>query len=79
MDDLFLEVINKIEDGMTITFTKDNVADGDEFLMFDYYKEQKVTFHTDNVPYWIDFDEDEPMLLEEVPESFLESILKNIG
>lgn len=76
--DLFSEVLNKIYDGMSITFTPKNVAYGDRFLIFSAYKKIKVTFHTKGVPYWIDFDGDEPMRLEDCPESFFESILKNL-
>jgi len=76
--DLFNEVINKIKDGLSITFTPKNVAYGDGFVIFSGRRKQKVTFHTNNVPYWIDFDGDEPMLLENVPDSFLESILLNL-
>lgn len=76
--DLFSQVLEKIKDGMSITFTPKNVAYGDTFLIFSAYKKIKVTFHTNCVPYWIDFDGDEPMLLENCPESFFESILKNI-
>lgn len=76
--DLFSEVLGKIKDGMKITFTKDNVAYGDDFLIFSYCEKQTVTFHTKSVPYWIEFDGDEPMLLENVPNSFLRSILQNI-
>ena len=76
--DLFSKVLDKIYDGMKITFTPDNVAYDDRFLIFSAYKKITVTFHTNVVPYWIDFDCDEPMLLENCPESFLRSILKNI-
>ena len=76
--DLFGEVLDKIYDGLTITFTPKNVAYGDNFLIYSAYKKIKVTFHTTSVPFWIDFDGDEPMLLENCPNSFFESILKNI-
>ena len=77
MYDLFSEVISKIKDGMEITFTPENVAWGDHFLIFSACKEIKVTFHTKYVPYWVEFDGDEPMRLEDCPESFFESILLN--
>lgn len=77
--DLFSEVLDKIYDGLKIKFTPKNVAYGDRFLLFnDYRKSQTITFHTNSVPYWIDFDGCEPMRLEDCPESFFESILKNI-
>ena len=79
MNDLFSQVLDKIYDGMKITFTAKNVAPYDRFLIFNSYRrKQTITFHTKSVPYWIDFDGDEPMRLEDCPESFLESILKNI-
>jgi len=76
--DLFSEVLRKIKDGMEITFTPKNVAYGDNFLIFSAYKKITCKFHTNRVPYWVEFDGDEPMLLENCPESFFESILKNV-
>lgn len=77
MRDLFTQVLNKIKDGMSITFTPNNVAWGDDFLIFSATKKIKVTFKDFGLWYVL-FDEDEPMLLEDCPESFYESILKNI-
>ena len=77
MNDLFSQVLDVIYDGMKITFTPENVAWGDNFLIFSAYKSCTVTFHTNSVPFWTDFDNDEPMLLENCPESFFESILLN--
>lgn len=77
MADLFSQVLDVIHDGMQITFTPDNVAYGDDFLIFSAYKSCTITFHTKSVPYWIDFDGDEPMRLEDCPDSFFESILLN--
>ena len=74
---LFSEVLDAIHDGMQITFTPDNVAEGDRFLIFSAYKSCTVTFHTSRVPFWLDFDGGEPMLLENCPESFFRSILLN--
>lgn len=76
--DLFSKVLMKIEDGMTITFTKNNIAEGDDFLIFSASKSIAVTFKQPNDLWWVLFDGDEPMLLENVPDSFLRSILKNI-
>ena len=77
--DLFIKVIEKIKDGQKIVFTPDNVADGDDFLIFgSWNQKQEVTFHKNRVPYWIEFDCDEPMRLEDCPTSFFKSILKNI-
>ena len=74
---LFSQVLEAIYDGMQITFTPDNVADGDNFLIFSAYDSITATFHTNRVPYWVEFDEDEPILLENCPDSFYESIIKN--
>ena len=71
------KVYDAIRDGMQITFTTENLADGDDFLILDEGEECVVTFHTNSVPYWVDFSNDEPMLLEDCPDSFYESILKN--
>lgn len=74
---LFLDLLHKLTDGLEITFTPDNVADGDNFLIFSAYKSVKCTFKNCGLWYVL-FDCDEPMLLEECPESFYRSILKNI-
>lgn len=77
--ELFVKVMYSVKDGQKMIFTPDNVADGDNFLIFSGNRQsQTVTFHKNRVPYWISFDGDEPMRLEDVPTSFLESILKNI-
>ena len=75
--DLFSEVLMKIKDGMEITFTPDNVADGDDFFIFSAYKRIKVTFKNYGI-WFVLFDCDEPMRLEDCPDSFFRSILKNI-
>lgn len=77
MADLFSKVLGKLKDGMEITFTPKNVAWGDNFLIFSACKKIKVTFKNFGLWYVL-FDGDEPMLLENCPESFYESILKNI-
>ena len=76
--DLFSKVLDKIEDGMSITFTVDNVHPCDHFLILYPDRPCTVTFHTSSVPYWVEFDGDEPMLLENCPDTFFLSILKNI-
>ena len=78
-EDLFGKVLKKIKDGMEITFTPDNVAQGDDFLIFSASKTCKVTFKISRSGIiWCWFDDDEPMLLEDCPDSFFRSILKNI-
>ena len=76
MIDLFSKVLGKIKDGMNITFTPNNVALGDDFLIFSATKKIKVTFKVFGLWYVL-FDGDEPMLLEDCPDSFYESILLN--
>lgn len=77
--DIFGELLNKIKDGMKITLTENDVAYGDTFLIFNKYcKKQTITIHTNCVPFWVEFDQDEPMLLEDCPESFYRTLLKNI-
>lgn len=76
---LFGKVLSKIREGMSITFTKDNIADGDHFLILGCgYDQCTITFKRPGDLWWICFDNDEPILLENVPDGFLRSILKNI-
>ena len=77
--DLFDKVIKAIYSGelTEITFTKDNIAEGDEFLNLDTYPDIKCEF-IPRCPIVVTFDCDEPMLLEDCPDSFLESIALNI-
>lgn len=64
---------------MTIIFTTENIAEGDDFLILGCgYDCCTVTFKRPGDLWWVCFDNDEPMLLENVPDSFLRSILKNI-
>lgn len=76
---LFGVVLSKIKDGMTIVFTKDNIDKDDNFLIFSAYKEIKVWFRRySSGIVKVFFSCDEPMLLEDCPQSFYKSILKNI-
>ena len=76
---LFEECIRNLKDGMKITFGKGNVAFGDDFLIFGSWRPLiDVTFKQHGDLWWVYFDGDEPMMLEDVPTSFLESIVKNI-
>lgn len=75
---LFENVLAKIKEDMTITFTKDNLAEGDKFLILGCgYDSCTVTFKRPCDLWWVCFDNDEPILLEECPDSFYRSILKN--
>ena len=78
-DNLFSEVLHKVDDGTEITFTPDNVAEDDDFLIFSCCKQVKCTFkRSGSGLLWVWFDNDDPMLLEDCPDSFYKSILKNI-
>ena len=77
-NDLFTQVLARTTDGMKILFTPDNIAPGDDFLILNDGDVCEVTVHKSRVPYWLEFSNDEPIRLEDVPESFLRSILKNV-
>lgn len=76
------EIVDKLygllQDGMTFTLTKKDVAEGDHHLIFSAYKKHTVTIHMDRVPWWVDYDHDEMMRLEECPVSFYETLILNI-
>lgn len=75
----FSKLLSVIKDGMKITLCQMDCVWGDNFLIFsDYRPYQTITLHTNRVPYWIDFDGDEPMLLEDCPEAFFTTLRKNI-
>ena len=77
--DLTFELYKKIKDGMKITLTEKDVAEGDDFLIFNNPEEtQTITIHTNRVPFWLEFDKDEPIRLEDCPKSFYRTLLKNI-
>ena len=79
MQDLFERVLSNIKDGMEITFSKENVAQGDRFLILYGDRKIKVKFNRQGWGIWyVVFDGDERMKLEDCPESFYKSILKNI-
>lgn len=80
--DLFLKALTIINgydgDGdLQITFTSDNVADGcEDFLNFRTYPKITCTFLRGSSGTVL-FDCDEPLLLEDCPDCFYESIIKN--
>lgn len=75
----FSKLLSVIKNGMKITLSQMDCVWGDNFLIFsDYRPYQTITLHTNHVPYWIDFDGDEPMLLEDCPEAFFTTLRKNI-
>ena len=80
--ELFSKLLKKLgkQTEWEIVFTKDNVADGDDFLIFGSWRKSiKVNLKRGRSGIWVVyFDCDEPMLLENCGESFWRSILLNI-
>ena len=75
----FSKLLPLIKNGMKITLGKMDCVLDDDFLIFsDYRPHQTITLHTNRVPFWIEFDGDEPMLLENCPEAFFTTLRKNI-
>ena len=78
--DIFEQVLAILKDGIKLTFTQKNVADGDDFLkFFGWRPEITVTFKKINGLWWLYFENDEPMMLGDAPKSFYESIIKVAG
>lgn len=76
---LFQKVLEGLRDGLSITFNRSNIAFGDDFLIFnEAHPEITVTFRRPGDLWWMYFDCDEPMLLEDAPTEFLESICRNL-
>lgn len=76
--DTFSQLISLVKDGMRIPLTKKKCVQFDNFLIFNAHRrKQVITIHTSD-PFWIDFDGDEPMLLENTPWLFQCTLLKNI-
>lgn len=76
--DTFSKLLSLIKDGMAITLTKKDCLPWDNFLIFSACRKQTITLHTKYVPYWVEFDADEPMRLEDCPDSFFETLIHNI-
>lgn len=65
--------------GKTIVINKDNVFCYDDFLIFSGDRtSQKITFRRMGDLWVLDFDGDEPMLLENCPEDFFATLLLNL-
>lgn len=66
--------------GKSITLTKNDVVEGDNFLIFGFgYDEHTITFRKRYDGVWvIHFTNDEPILLEECPITFYYTLLKNL-
>lgn len=76
--DIVDALYSNLKDGMTFTLTKKDTAYEDNFLIFSSTNKQVITIHMNRVPWWIEFDGDEPMLLENCPTSFYRTLLLNI-
>jgi hypothetical protein len=79
--ELFLNVLSKVHTmiGKSITLTRENVALGDTFLIFSAYDSHTITFKRryDGVIVLL-FNNDDPILLEDCPDSFLHTLIKNL-
>ena len=79
--DLFADVLKKISPmvGKSITLTPNDIVAGDRFLIFSAYDSHTITFKKryDGVIVLL-FDHDNPILLEECPDSFLKTLNKNL-
>ena len=79
--EIFGRLLNKVSENMgkSITLTKNDVADGDNFLIFSAYDSITITFKKryDGV-FVVLFNGGEPMLLENCPTSFYRTLLKNL-
>jgi hypothetical protein len=79
--ELFISVLTKIRTmiGKSITLTREDVASGDTFLIFSAYDSHTITFkrRSDGVIVLL-FDNDDSILLEDCPDSFLRTLIKNL-
>ena len=80
--DLFDKVLKKLNgmNGKSITFTKANVHPTDNFILLGYgYDECAITFKKRYDGVWVIlFSNDNPILLENCPQCFLETLLLNL-
>ena len=65
--------------GKSITLTKEDIASGDTFLIFSAYDSHTITFKRryDGVIVLL-LDNDERILLEDCPDSFFYTLIKNL-
>ena len=79
--DLFGAVLDKVYPmiGKSITLTRKDIAEGDNFLLFSAYDSHTITFKKryDGVIV-LAFDNDSPILLENCPDSFFRTLIKNL-
>lgn len=79
--DLFGKVLDKVYPmlGKSITLTREDVASGDRFLIFSAYDSHTITFtRSFSGVITLLFDHDEPILLEDCPDSFFQTLIKNL-
>lgn len=77
--ELFSNVLLRIRNGQETSFvaTPSNVSVDDDFLVFSAYDQQKITLvRADLVRVF--FEHDDSMLLEDCPESFYKTLIKNL-
>lgn len=64
---------------VVIKFTRDNIDEDDRFLIQVYYYDKTEVITLKRRGIWmVEFECDEPIRLEECPESFWKSIIKNL-
>lgn len=76
--ELYDIILGKASDGQSLVLTKDDIAPGDGFLNLNGFPKVTVTFRMDTVPFRLEFDNDEPMRLDELPTRFLETLVRNL-
>ena len=80
--DTFGTLLDKLRgmENKSITLTKTDVVEGDNFLIFSAYDSITITFKRRYDGIWvIYFSNDEPILLEDCPMSFYLTLLKNLS
>ena len=79
--DTFGTLLNKLRgmENKSITLTKADIVEGDNFLIFSAYDSITLTFKRRYDSVWVVcFSNDEPILLEDCPMSFYLTLLKNL-
>ena len=79
--DTFGTLLDKLRgmENKSITLTKTDVVEGDNFLIFSAYDSITITFKRRYDGIWVVcFNNDEPILLEDCPMSFHLTLLKNL-
>ena len=80
--DTFGTLLNKLKgmENKSITLTEKDIYRGDRFLIFGFgYDSHTITFKKRKDGVWfIFFNNDEPIILEECPTSFFLTLIKNL-